>query len=218
MGEGSRDRQTTAEKSGRTSELAARLVRNIALLVRLEVESAVAGHAARVHELRRQLVLLLVGVGSLAAAALAGSWALVRLLDTSVRGWLAAAIVAAGWLLVGWLPLARFRRTVRGSWEGAPAARLQAEKAQVEADAAATAEALLDDVADQLARHEERRLVQAGEHELASLEHEVEQGADAVADEADELEERAASALEELVEIITLPGRAGIDTLRRLLP
>ncbi len=202
----------------RVPELVTRLVRSVALLVRLEVEETAARRAAGVRLLRREVVLLLVGTGSLAAAAVVGSWALVRLLDTSVRGWLAAAIVAAGWLLLGWLSLGALARATRRWRHGEAAARRQSEQAQAEADAATTAEALLDVLAAQVVHHEERRLVHAAEHELTSLEHGVEEEAEAVAREADELEERAASALEELVEIITLPGRAGIDTLRRLLP
>jgi endonuclease/exonuclease/phosphatase (EEP) superfamily protein YafD len=200
------------------SVLAGRLARDLAVLVRLELEETAARGSGRLRALIAEVVALaMAGVALLLG--LAGlSLAAVFALETRMRPWQAALLVGSGWLLVGALLSFVVAKRLRSrACRQLPADRLQAS-AQAEADMAATAEALLELLAAQVARHEEARLSHTAAGELGTVGHELAAEAASLETDVGEVEAEIASALEELVEIVTLPGRAGIKALRRLLP
>jgi len=203
-------------RPARASDLYLRLSRDLALLIRLEAQAAASRHVAGLKRFTRELALLLVGIAGLTLAALFGSWTLVRLLEPTMRGWLASLVVAAGWSLVAivsWTTLSGRMRRRRGS----PDAGLATQRARAEADAARSIEELVELLAAELAQSEERRVARAARHELAAAEDELEGEARTLSADAGRIEARAGSAIEELVEIVTLPGRAGIAAIRRLV-
>jgi signal transduction histidine kinase len=158
---------------------------------------------------------LAAAVSLLIALALV-SWAVVRALDTTARAWLAALLVGVAWLVLAGMLFVRGRRDLR-AWRSAhPHADQLRERAEAEADARTSLEALFDLLAGELARHEEQRLARAAGHELKTVEQELRTEATVLETDAHQIEARAATALQELVEIVTLPGRAGINALRRL--
>jgi hypothetical protein len=197
---------------------AARLARAFATLARLEVEAAAADHASRLRELRRELTRLAAGAVALLLATGLLSVAVVWALATAIPSWAAALIVGAGLLaLAGALvvPAARdLRRAVHGSWPGADRA---GALANAEDDVRTSAEALLEALAHRVAHEEEHRLEHAGEHALETVRQELADEARTFELGAEELESETETALGELVEIVSLPGRAGLDALRRLI-
>jgi Putative Actinobacterial Holin-X, holin superfamily III len=200
------------------SVLAARVARDLAVLVRLEVEAAVWSHAEQLRRPAKDLRRLLAAAASLLIALAFVSWGAVRALDATARPWLAALLVGGAWLVLAGLLSVRGRRDFRRWRKAHPHADHLRERTQAEADARTSLEALLDLLAGELSRHEEQRVKRAAGKELRTVEREL--GAEATALETDvhEIETRAATALQELLEIVTLPGRAGIDALRRLFP
>jgi hypothetical protein len=204
---------TPSAGSPAASVLAARVARDLAVLVRVEVEAAAFGHAERLRRPAKDLLRLLAAGASVVFALGFGSWAALRALDATARPWLAALLIGAGWLVLAGLLSVGSRREFR-RWRNADlhAEHLEA-RARAEADARTSLEALFDRLADELVRHEERRLTHAAGTEIETVERRL---GTALESEADELETRAAGALEALLEIVTLPGRAGIDALRRL--
>lgn len=200
------------------SALVARLARDLAVLVRVEAEAAVL---RRAREARRTTVdvLQVVAAGAAVLVALGAlTWAAVRGLDTTaLPGWAAPLVVAGGWLVLA-AGLARPALTLVSSLDELRSDEHDAQAREAaETDARASVEALLDVVLSELARHEQRRLVDAARDELDDLGDAVEDIADGIEDDVRDLEERAESALEELVDIVTLPGRRGLDALRRLV-
>jgi len=188
------------------------------VLLSLEAERVAASHAARLRKLGPLTLRLLAGGIALLLAGGLVSLALVRMLDDSVKPWLAALVVGAGWLLLATvlsLPvLARLRRLLSSDLS---LGRDAAELASAESEVRAGSEALLEVLAVRFARQEEQRLERAAEHELARVENGFQEVAAMIEDEAGELESETASALGELVEVVSLPARAGLNALRRLI-
>jgi len=183
-----------------------RLAHALAVLVRLEAEASVARRASRLRELGAELRRLVAGAVGLflggALIALAVVWGLA----TALRPWAAALIVGGAMMLLALMLVLPARRRLARSWD---LARREHEHRhaldRAEREVRESAEALMDELVEQLTRREQHRLTRAAGRELGAVEH-----------EAEELGEGAATALEELVEILTLPGRAGIDALRRI--
>jgi hypothetical protein len=209
---------TPAAEPLTASALAARVARDLAVLVRLEVETAVWNHAEQLRRPAKGLRRLITAAASLLIALAFVSWAALRALDATARPWLTALLIGGAWLVLAALLSVRGRRDLRRWREAQAHADHLRERTQAEADARASLEALFDLLAGELSRHEEQRLKRGVGIELKTVEGEL--GADATELETDAhaIETRAATALQELLEIVTLPGRAGIDALRRLVP
>jgi len=200
------------------SVLAARVARDLAVLVRLEVETAALNHAEQLRPPAKDFRRLLAATASLLIALTFSSWAAVRALDTTARSWLSALLVGGAWFVLAVMLSVRPLRDLR-RWRSAhTGSDLLLERTQAEADARTSMEALFDLLADELTRHEEQRLKHAVGTELRTVERELDAEATEIEKDAHEIEARAATALQELFEIVTLPGRAGIDAFRRLLP
>jgi Putative Actinobacterial Holin-X, holin superfamily III len=200
------------------SRLATHLACDLAVLVRVEVEAAAWRRAEQLRRPAREISLLVAAAASLVLALALLSWAALHALDTTARAWLAALLVGAAWLILAGLLFVRGRRDLRTWRTDHPQADHPQARTEAEADARTSIEALFDLLAGELARHEEQRLARAAGHELKTVEQELGAKATVLETEAHEIDDRAASALQDLVEIVTLPGRAGIDALRRLLP
>ena len=200
------------------SVLAARVARDLAVLVRLEVETAAWSHAAQLRRPAKDLRRLLAAAASLLIALAFMSWAAIRALDTTARPWLATLLVGVAWLALAGLLSVRGRRDFRRWRKAHPHADHLQERTHAEAAARTSLEALFDLLAGELACHEEQRLKRAAGTELRKVEGELGGEATELETDAQEIETRAATALQELLEIVTLPGRAGIDALRRLVP
>jgi putative superfamily III holin-X len=209
---------TPSSEPPTASGLAARLARDLAVLVRVEVEAAAWDHAAQLRRPAREIRRLLAAAVALALAVAFLLWAVVRALDTTTRPWLAALLVGAAWLVLAGLFSVRGRRELRRWRKAHPRSDHLRERTEAEADARTSLEALFELLAGELTRHEEQRLAGAAGRELKTVRRELGTEATALETDANEIETRAATALQELVEIVTLPGRAGIDALRRLLP
>jgi hypothetical protein len=212
-----RDPASLAAGSPPAGDAGRRLARAVSLLVELEAEQTVRERESQLRALAADaLRIALAGMAFLVAAVLL-SYAIVRALETATSAWLAASVVAAGWLVVAAaLAVPVVRRIQRVSL--GTAADRSARLALAEAEAASAAAALASIVAGEIARAEERRLVGAAERELAGVE-----GAFAGAEgdllvNAERMESEALPALGELTDIIGQTGQVGLRVLRRLLP
>ena len=140
-------------------------------------------------------MLLALGAASLAA---------VEGLRLVLPGWLAALVVAVGWLGITALllrvdhPRRLWRRLRQQTYEQTMATAYE-DRSAAEADVRATAERLSHAIAAEM-REREARAIIAGEQRLMST---GERDAEVV--------------LKELMSILAAPGRAGVNLLERLL-
>jgi hypothetical protein len=211
------DRSSDAGRSVPSADAGVRLARAVSLLVRVEVERAVRAREPRLRALARDgFRLAMGGVAVLVAASLL-SYAVVRALETTMSGWLAALLVATSLLVIGAIlvvPVVKRARRLRQPLAGGEAASLE----QAEAETAAAAVAIAEVIAGELARAEERTLVRSAEHDLGSAETEILRAGSEFEAAAERIEREAQPALGELADIIGQTGEAGLRVLRRLLP
>jgi hypothetical protein len=176
-----------------SDELLGELAQELSLLVRSDLELAVARRAPEIRRLVEELGATLAAGTAVLLALAALSWAAVRGLALLMPSWSAPLVVAAAWLAVAGLLLRidRPRRLAR---------RLSR---QARADATASA---LDDrrQAEAQLRTTARLLVRARARE-------------AVGREIESVEHEGELLLREVLVALAAPGKAGIDLLGRIV-
>jgi Putative Actinobacterial Holin-X, holin superfamily III len=191
-GNSDRSRSTTDS----SDVLLGQLAHELSLLVRCDVELSRARHAAERSQRLTTITEVLVGgaVGFLALAA--ASWAIVQLITKEMPEWAASAVLAAVWAIAAvvllWLGDAPglIRRFV-GNDDPEVVALVEAERESNEAAVRATA----------------RLLAAAATRETVA----------SIGDRTVEVVKRQEEAiLDEIVRILTAPGRIGMDVLERV--
>lgn len=192
------DRDDTAE------ELLADLAHELSLLVRSELDVAVAERGPSLHRLAVELAASFGAAFTILLTLAAASWAAVEGLRLILPAWLAALTVAAVWGIVSGLllsvdhPRRLWERLSKQTHGQAITAALEHRSAK-EADVRATAERLSHAISAEM-RERETRAIIAGERRLM---HAGERDAEVV--------------LKEILSILAAPGRAGVNLLERLL-
>ena len=192
------DQEKTAE------ELLGELAHELSLLVRSELEVAAAERGPSLHRIAIELAASLGAAVAMLLALGAASLAAVEGLRLVLPGWLAALAVALAWAGVTALllrvdhPRRLWRRLRQQTYEQTMATAYE-DRRGAEADVRTTAERLSHAIATEM-REREARAILAGEKRVIST---GERDAEVV--------------LKELMSILAVPGRAGVNLLERLL-
>ena len=197
------DAETAGERET-SDELLADLAHALTLLVRRDLELAVAEHGPQLRHVSIELVAALAaGMASLFALA-ALSWAAAQALTLAIPSWAASLIVAGAWAVVAGLLLLldHPRRLLRRMSQATHDQTIEsAEQNRRDAQHAVehTAERLAQAVAREAAERELRRGISSAEELIETAEHETE------------------DLLKELIVGLLAPGRAGISLLERIV-
>jgi hypothetical protein len=191
-------REETAE------ELLADLAHELSLLVRSELDVAVAERGPSLHRLAVELAASFGAAFTILLTLAAASWTAVEGFRLVLPAWLAALTVAAAWGIVSGLLLSvdhprRLWERVSKQTDGQAITTALEHRSAKEADVRATAERLSHAISAEM-REREARAIIAGEKQLI---HAGERDAEAV--------------LKEILSILSAPGRAGVNLLERLL-
>ena len=195
----------SAEPPTETSnELLARLAHEVSVLLRSELELAVAGHGRQARHVAEEVAVALAAAVALFLALASASLAAIEGLSLAMASWAAAVIVAAVWSVAAVLlvsldhPRRLFRRLSEES--GLPAVeRARRARAEAEHDVKATAERLGIALARESAERELRIGVTAAERLAGTA------------------EEEAEDLVKEFVVAMLAPGKAGLSLVERLL-
>jgi Putative Actinobacterial Holin-X, holin superfamily III len=197
------DAETAGERET-SDELLADLAHALTLLVRRDLELAVAEHGPQLRRVSVELVAALAAGVALLFALAALSWAAAQALTLAIPSWAASLIVAGAWAVVAGLLLLldHPRRLLRRMSQATHDQTIEsAEQNRRDAQHAVehTAERLAQAVAREAAERELRRGFSSAEELIETAEHETE------------------DLLKELIVGLLAPGRAGISLLERIV-
>lgn len=196
--------EQAVEPEATADELFGQLAHELSLLVRSELEVAVADRRPWLQHISVELAATAAAAMTLLLTLMVASWAAVAGLRLLLPDAVAAVAVAALWGVATALllrvdhPRRLWKRFTQPTHEDAMAAA-RADRARSEEDVRAVAERLGRAISAELRAREARALI-AGERRLVA------------AGERD-----AEVVLKELMSILTAPGRAGVNLLERLL-
>lgn len=196
--------EQAAGQEAPAEELLADLAHQLSLLVRTELDVAVAERGPWLNRVAVEVAASLGAAVATLLALAAASWAAVEGLRYVLPDWLAALAVAACWAMVTGLLLQidhprRLWERLRKQTHDQAIATAHENRSAAEAEVRATAERLSHAISAEM-REREARAIIAGEKRLIGA---GERDAEAV--------------LKELLSILAAPGRAGVNLLERLL-
>jgi hypothetical protein len=173
------------------------------VLVRWELELSAARRAPQVRAASRELVAAVVSAAGLFLALAVVTFAIEQALTLAVRPWLAAAIVAGGWVCIAGLLLGfdlpwRLKRRLDELDSKETLEAAMAGRADAEAGAREAAARFARSLADEVVRHERDQIAQGAQNLRDTVERDTE------------------AALREILDALLAPGRAGIGLLESL--